>query len=123
MTRPLRIIHIVGTATGAPWVLSLVREQQRLGHEVEVIVPSLDGTIAPALAASGIRCDAAKLQILKIRSLRGRIRHGLELAWLLRRRRPDVVHSHLSPAVVTARLASWIADVPIRFAANTGPIT
>jgi glycosyltransferase involved in cell wall biosynthesis len=122
-SRPLRIIHVVGTATGAPWVVSLVREQQRLGHEVSVILPSLDGTIAPVLAASGIPCHAAKLQILKIRSNRGRTRLVLELAWLLRRLRPDVVHSHLLPAVVTSRLASWIADVPIRFAANTGPIT
>jgi glycosyltransferase involved in cell wall biosynthesis len=122
-SRPLRIIHILGTSTGAPWVVSLVREQQQLGHEVAVILPSLEGTIAPALAASGIPCHAAKLQILRIRTKRGRVRLVLELAWLLRRLRPDVVHSHLLPAVITSRLASWIADVPIRFAANTGPIT
>ncbi len=121
--RPLRIVHIVSMETGAPWVVSLVREQQRLGHAVEVIIPSLDGTIAPALAASGIRCHTAKLRILSISTVRGRVRVVAELAWLLRRLRPDVVHSHLLPAVVTSRIASWIADVPIRFAANTGPIS
>lgn len=122
-SRPLRIIHILGTATGAPWVVSLVREQQRLGHEVQVIIPSLQGTIAPALVASGVPCHAAKFNIFKIRTKRGKVRVVLELAWLLRRLRPDVVHSHLLPAVVISRIASWIADVPIRFAANTGPIT
>lgn len=122
-SRPLRILHVTATANGAPWVVALVREQQRLGHDVGVILPSLDGTIAPALALSGIPCHVASLDILSIPGLIGRARAVLALVRMLRRLRPDVVHGHLLPSVVMARLASWIADVPIRFGANAGPLT
>src|SRR5229473_1207851 len=61
--RPLRIVHIVATPIGAPWMIALAREQKRLGHDVAAIIPSLDGTIAPALAADGIPCHAAALDV------------------------------------------------------------
>jgi glycosyltransferase involved in cell wall biosynthesis len=121
-SHPLRIIHLTATNKGAPWVISLVREQQRLGHDVQVILPSLDGTIAPALQQSGIPCHTASVDFLSL-GMVARMRAVFALVRLLRRLRPDVVHGHLLPSVVMARLASWIADVPIRFGANAGPLT
>src|SRR5207244_2826037 len=50
--RPLRILHVTATSIGAPWMVALAREQKRLGHDVAVIIPSLNGTIGPALAAA-----------------------------------------------------------------------
>jgi hypothetical protein len=54
-----RILHLTATANGAPWMVALAQEQKRLGHDVEVILPSLEGTIAPALEREGIRCHTA----------------------------------------------------------------
>jgi len=122
-SRPLRIVHIVATPVGAPWMVDIARAQQRLGHEVAAVLPSLGGTIAPQLAASGIPCHATPLDILSIPGVLGRARAILALVRLLRTLRPDVVHSHILPSVVMARIASWIADVPIRFGANAGPLT
>jgi len=122
-SRPLRIVHITATANGAPWVISLVKEQQRMGHAVEVILPSLDGTIAPALRQSAIPCHTAALDFLSLPRFVARARAVFALVRLLRRLRPDVVHGHLLPSVVMARIASWIADVPIRFGVNAGPLT
>jgi glycosyltransferase involved in cell wall biosynthesis len=121
--RPLRIIHITATATGAPWMVAFLREQKKLGHEVAAIVPSLDGGIAAALAVEGIPCYAATVDILPIPSLFGRARAISRLVCLLRRLRPDVIHSHIFNAVITARIAAWIADVPIRFSGSVGPLS
>ncbi|HEX9162549.1 MAG TPA: glycosyltransferase family 4 protein [Thermoanaerobaculia bacterium] len=122
-SRPLRIIHVIGTANGGPWLVALAAAQARLGHDVAVILPSLDGTLGPALSRHGIVCHTATLDILSARGSIARLRIVVRLVRLLRRLRPDVVHSHLLPSVVTARIASWIADVPIRIAANAGPLT
>lgn len=120
---PLRIVHLTATANGAPWMIAVAREQKKLGHEVEVIIPSLDGTIAPALARDGIRVHTAALDVLAGPRSIDRLRTIARLVRLLRRLRPDVVHSHIINSVITARLASWIADVPLRFAGNASPLT
>lgn len=122
-SRPLRIVHVTATASGAPWMIALAREQKKLGHDVEAIIPRLDGTIAPALARDGIRCHAAALDVLGGPGALCRVRTIVQLVRLLRRLRPDVVHSHIITSVITARIASWIADVPLRFAGNASPLT
>src|ERR1700682_816182 len=109
-SRPLRMVHVIATPTGAPWLVALVREQQRLGHDVAVILPSLDGGIAPQLASSGIACHTAELNILSAQGMLPRLRMVLGLVRLLRRLRADVVHSHLLPSVITARPGSGLAD-------------
>lgn len=97
----------------------MAREQRRLGHEVAVIIPSRDGSIAPALEREGIPYHLAPCDVLSTRSMR----MIAKLVRLLRKLKPDVIHSHLINSVVTARIAAWIADVPIRFGANAGPLT
>src|SRR5204862_3369616 len=62
----IRIVHVLGTPVGAPWLINLAREQRRLGHDVHVVLPSLDGTIAPALAEAGVTCHVAALDILSM---------------------------------------------------------
>ncbi|MEA2572072.1 MAG: hypothetical protein QOI24_4073 [Acidobacteriota bacterium] len=123
VTRPLRIVHVTPTPTGAPWMIAIMAEQKKLGHDVAAIVPSLDGDIAPKLAALGIPCHAETVNIVNATSHRDRIAGLLKLVKLFRRLRPDVVHSHIFEAVVTARLASWIADVPQHFTGIVGPLS
>jgi glycosyltransferase involved in cell wall biosynthesis len=120
----MKIVHIVATATGAPWMIALAREQKKLGHKVAAILPSLDGNIAPDLARHGIESHAAPTEgILSRRSPVAKLRAIVQLARLLRRLRPDVVHSHIFPAVITSRLASWLADVPIHLGGNVHPLS
>jgi glycosyltransferase involved in cell wall biosynthesis len=120
--QPLKIIHIAATPTGAPWMVALMREQKRLGHDVAAIIPALDGGIGAQLDALGIPCYAADVDIIfALKSITGKISALLRLARLLRRLRPDVVHSHIVNSVVTARLASWIAGVPMHIGANAHP--
>lgn len=123
MSRPLRIIHLTAAISGAPWMIGMAREQCRLGHEVSVILPSATGSIVPALEALGIPHHIAPCDVLAVSSNVRRAGVILALVRLLRRLRPDVVHSHIISSVVTSRIAAWIADVPIRIGANAGPIT
>ncbi len=119
----MRIIHLTATANGAPWMIDMAREQRRRGHEVAVIIPSASGTIAPALERQGIRYYLAQCDVLSAPGTIARVRVIASLVRLLRRLKPDVLHSHLIGSVATARIAGWIADVPIRFGANAGPLT
>lgn len=118
-----RIAHLVATPLGAPWMVALAREQKRLGHDVHVIVPSL-GPIAQELATYGIPAHVAPVDI--VFDGRNPLRKAATLARLvrvLRRVRPDVVHSHIVNSVVTARLASWLADVPFHLGGNVHPLS
>jgi glycosyltransferase involved in cell wall biosynthesis len=120
----MKIVHIASTPTGAPWMIAIAREQKKLGHDVAVIVPSLDGSIAPALHRSGIDVYAAPADsVLFAPSHITRIRSLIRIVRLLRRLRPDVVHSHIFPSVIAARIASWIADAPNHLAGNVHPLS
>lgn len=104
-------------------MIALLREQRRLGHDVAAIVPSLDGTIAAQLARESIPCYAAPVDVLAVSGFTAKLRAIVALFRLLRRLRPDVVHSHIIGAVVAARIASWLADVPVHFGGNVHPIS
>lgn len=120
--QPLKIVHVAATATGAPWMIALMREQKRLGHDVAAIIPARDGGIGAQLDALGIPCYVAGVDVLfALPAITRKIATLLRLAGLLRRLRPDVVHSHIINSVTTARLASWIADVPMHLGANAHP--
>lgn len=120
----MKIVHIASTPDGAPWMIAIAREQKALGHDVAVIIPSLDGNIAPALHNAGIEAYAAPVDGLIISpSHFARLRALIRMVRLLRRLRPDVVHSHIFAAAMTSRVASWLADVPIHLSGNVHPLS
>ena len=122
-SRRLKIVHISTTASGAPWMVALMREQKRLGHDVSAIVTGLTPDVIPVLDDPTIQFHRCQAALLSLRGIGARMRALLALARLLRRLRPDVVHSHVLEAVVASRLASWIADVPRHFGGNVAPIS
>lgn len=119
----MKIAHITGTATGAPWMVALAREQKRLGHEVVAVIPALDGGLGDELDRAGITSYAAPVDAIGIHGRLRKVAALLRLARLLRRLRPDVVHSHIFGSVITSRIASWLADVPIHFSGNVHPVS
>lgn len=118
---PLRIIHMAATAYGAPWMVAFLREQKRLGHDVAALISSGEGTLGPILEREGIPFYTLPLDVLAGGGSLGAARVLWRVARLLRRLRPDVVQSHIIATVLTARLASWLADVPIRLSMSAGP--
>src|SRR5258706_16054072 len=86
---PLKIVHVAATATGAPWMIALMREQKRLGHDVAAIIPARDGGIGAQLDALGIPCHVASVDVVfALPSVTQKIAALFRLARLPRRVRP-----------------------------------
>ncbi|HEV7571205.1 MAG TPA: glycosyltransferase family 4 protein [Thermoanaerobaculia bacterium] len=120
----MNIVHAAATTNGAPWMIAIARAQKALGHDVAVIIPSLDGDIAPQLRRANIPVYTAPVDgVLYAPSYISRLRSLVRIVRVLRRLRPDVVHSHIFASVMASRIASWIADVPIHLGGNVHPIS
>src|SRR5512140_846724 len=119
----MRIVHLAATPSGAPWMIAFLREQRRLGHEVIAMIPSGDGTIAPILERDGIELHTLPLDLFVSTGMMDGARRLWRLTSLFRRLRPDVVHGHILQTVVIARLAGWLADVPMILSMNSGPFS
>ena len=117
--RSPRIAQICAASGNSPWFTNICAELTRRGFEVVAVIDSSDGDLAPRLAAQGIRCHRVPMYFG--RNL-DRIRLPLyllsfpyvigRLAWILRRERIDVAHSHIFVANVATRLACLAARVP-----------
>jgi glycosyltransferase involved in cell wall biosynthesis len=118
----MRIVHLAGTPNGAPWLIGILKEQKRRGHDVRAVIASRDGTIAPALEAAGIPYDTMYLGLSDRGSSIDAGRRVFTVARYLRGLRADVVMYHLFPSIVIGRLSSWLADVPLRFSMIPSPL-
>jgi glycosyltransferase involved in cell wall biosynthesis len=120
----MKIVHAAATPNGAPWMIAIAREQKALGHDVAVIIPSLDGNIAPQLQRANIPVYTAPVDgLVYAPSYLSRLLSLVRIVRVLRRLRPDVVHSHIFASVIASRIASWLADVPIHLGGNVHPIS
>jgi glycosyltransferase involved in cell wall biosynthesis len=117
----MRILHVCGATRGAPWLCEIVREQVARGHDVTVVVPSGDGPLPDSFRRDKVRFLVQPHDPFATGELfvAWRAIHGLTA--LLVAERPHIIQSHLFPANVAARIASWLVDVPIRLSMNAGP--
>jgi glycosyltransferase involved in cell wall biosynthesis len=54
----VKIIHLLEPGHAIPWILDLVLEQQRLGHDCEIVVMSVDSGMESAAAKNAVRFKA-----------------------------------------------------------------
>lgn len=110
----MKIVHAIARLNvggAALSVVELAAEQRRRGHDVLVVA----GTIPPGEAS--MEHVAAELEVPYLRlaaltrevSPREDLAAVLALHRLLRRRRPDVLHTHTSKAGTTGRVAALLA--------------
>lgn len=112
---------MAATPNGAPWMIALLEEQKRRGHDVSAVIAGRNGTLAPILERAGIPYEVFDFNAFSGRGTAGAFLRGLRLVALIRRLNADVVHTHLFPTIVLGRIASWIADVPLRYSMIPGP--
>jgi glycosyltransferase involved in cell wall biosynthesis len=111
-SRPIRVAQIASVAGHSPWFTNICFEMVRRGFEVVAIIDSSEGDLSERLAAQGTRyykvpmyfggnLDRARLPmyVLSFPFIISRI------AWLLRRERIDVAHSHNFVANFATRVA------------------
>ncbi len=98
----MRVLHLVKTSSGASWALRQIRELVRLGVEVHVALPG-NGPMVGSYASAGatehlLQTDFPVRKPWQFPVL------SAKLSQLIRRVRPDLVHSHFVGTTLTMRL-------------------
>ena len=110
----LSIVHVIARLNvggAALHVLQLAREQAQRGHDVLVVA----GSLAPGEESMEYVADEFGVHFLKLPVLQRELSLQADLAAiqalrdLLRRRAPDVLHTHTAKAGATGRLAALAA--------------
>lgn len=110
----MRIIHVIARLNvggAALHVLQLAHEQQRRGHDVLVVAGTLAaGEESMEYVAQELGVDVLPLPALQRElSLRADWTAIRKLRAIIRRIRPDVVHTHTAKAGATGRIAALLA--------------
>jgi glycosyltransferase involved in cell wall biosynthesis len=120
--RAYKVCYVVATAEGARWVVEQLRElRDRHGCEVMAVVGGERGGLIDLLRAEGIPYHVENFFFDRALGVVRAPLVVLNLARLFRRERVDVVQSHLFFSMVIARLAAWLADVPVRLTMYASP--
>src|SRR5947209_5010000 len=118
----LKVCHLVATTQGAAWMYEQLRElRDQYGFEVTAVVSGDSGPLVDKLDAAGIPHFAANFEFGTLRSMLRMPRSIYRLARFFRQQRFDVVQTHIFISMVFGRLASWLADVPVRLSMIAGP--
>src|ERR1700682_2123316 len=124
--RPLRIVHLAATPVGAPWMVAIMREQRRRGHDVSAVIAGVGdgvkGTLAPLFDAEGFAYRIAGMDLMASTTAFRAAAKLRRLTRLLVELRADVVQYHLFPSIVIGRLAAWLADAPLRYSMIPGTL-
>jgi glycosyltransferase involved in cell wall biosynthesis len=121
--RRLKVCHICAALEGASWMVDQLRElRERHGHDVYACVIRADCDFADRLRAAGIKCLPLEYGYQSLKQMALMPLTIIKLARLFRRERFDVVQTHLIGAMVPGRIASWLADVPVRLAMIGSPL-
>ncbi|KTD04606.1 glycosyltransferase family 4 protein [Fluoribacter gormanii] len=118
----LKICYILSTTEGGTWAFEQLRElRNTYQYDVSVILSGTSGTLVDRFRAENIPVYTADFDFMRPTDLFLLPQKILRLVNLLRQKRFDVIQTHLFPSMVIGRIASWIADVPIRLSMIAGP--
>ncbi|WP_265562413.1 glycosyltransferase family 4 protein [Sphingomicrobium arenosum] len=110
----MKVLQLIKTTRGATWALRQVRELVKLGHDIHVALPDEDGH-AQAYRDVGASVHVLPVDVAHDRNPLNMVRRALGLRRLVKRLRPDIVHSHFLGITLTMRLGLRGIDVPRLF--------
>ena len=130
VSRPAhRVIQMAGAVENSEWLVQICRRLRRRGHDVSAIIGWPERSLARRLQDSAVPYGATMLSFAQDK---GRLRLPiyvlvlprlvLGLAWQFRRRRIQVVHTHIFNSMIIGRVAAWLARVPCRVSMVPGPL-
>ena len=118
----MKVAYIVDSGEGAAWTLQQLRAlRDEYGCDVTACLSSERGGLVDALRAEGIPVRVWGRSTRTSTGVMGAVGIVVELARLFRRERFDVVQMQLFRSMLLGRMASWLADVPVRLTMVTGP--
>lgn len=117
----MRVLHLVKTADGAAFALRQARVLRDLGVDVHVCLPTAGGRYVDAWHATGATVHRLDVDF-PVRQPHRIATRARALASLVRRLKPDVVHSHFVGTTYLMRLALKRFDEVIRVFQVPGPL-
>lgn len=97
----MKVLQIVKTSEGAMWAFRQIKVLTKLGVEVRVILPSLDGKLPKQLREIGVtlyECDMNTKNPLKL------LKANMKLHKIVNSFNPDIIHSHFVLTTYLIRL-------------------
>jgi glycosyltransferase involved in cell wall biosynthesis len=118
MTRPIKVMHIIARLNiggAALYVIELVSRLKEAGYDSQLVC----GLVGKDEGDMRYIADEKHLPVTVIASLGREISPIGDLLtiyrlWrLIRRERPDIVHTHTAKAGLVGRIAAWLSGVPV----------
>lgn len=118
----LKICYLLSTTEGGTWAFEQLRDlRTHYGYDVSVVLSGDSGTLVNKFKAESIPVYTADFDFMRPSDLFRLPIKILKLIKFLRQKQFDVIQTHLFPSMVIGRIASWVADVPIRLSMIAGP--
>ena len=120
----LRVLHVVAIASGANWMVDILRGLKGRGYEVSALINNEQGDLAPKLERNGIPYHVADFNLSDLFSNPLTFANKLlKLTRFFRKHRFDIIHyHHIAASVVPGRIAAWVSDAPIRYSMTPHPL-
>ena len=115
-SRPIRVLHICTIPlTAQVFIAPVARYLRARGYEVGIACSAEDSADGPSFSATREVAGCPLYPVAISRTIRplADLRAIWQLYWLVRRLRPDIVHTQTSKAGVVGRLAARLAGAPI----------
>src|SRR5882724_5889503 len=118
MNRPIKVMHIIARLNiggAALYVIELVSRLKDAGYDSQLVC----GVVGKNEGDMRYIADAQHLPITVIPSLGreisflGDLKTIYQLWQLMRRERPNIVHTHTAKAGLVGRIAAWMCGVPV----------
>ena len=100
----MRVLHVVKNSDGAGWAARQVRELVKLGVDIHVALPSLEGDAIPLWRESGAELHCSDLRFpartpWRIPDALSRVRE------IVHEIRPELIHAHFVTCILAVRAA------------------
>ncbi len=118
MKRPIKVMHIIARLNiggAAVYVIELVEQLNDLGYDAQLICGVVGKDEGDMRYIADERHVAVTIlpRLGREISFVGDLTTVFRLWRLIRRERPDVVHTHTAKAGLVGRLAAWLSGVPV----------
>ena len=113
---PIRVLHICTIMlTARTFIAPVARYLRACGYEGAIACSAEDAADGPGLSATRevAGCPLYPVAIPRVIRPLADLRAVWQLYWLIRRLRPDIVHTQTSKAGVVGRVAAWLAGTPV----------
>jgi glycosyltransferase involved in cell wall biosynthesis len=118
----LKVCYILAKTEGGVWAFEQLRElRDNYNCDVSIILSGTQGTLVDRFKKEGIPVYQADFEFTRSSDIFSLPLKILKLVKLLRKKKFDILQTHLFNSMVIGRIAGWLADAPVRVSMIAGP--